>query len=202
MQKWVPTPLRWHRQRPAAACCVPAKPAELNPSEAQGGLRLELGDFSGLQINLTALEDKQIRELQGLGQRSAKLEAEVGGTILPGPRSPLPKPSLHPNPCSTPACPHSASPGGLVGVPLVPSRGQASGGAGQGRLFPPAWVLATCQQPPGVAVFPFPFPARPFPAPCAPSPCPPHSEHPASAPASHPHPLTLHATGATKPPLK
>jgi len=40
---------RW--QHPAAACHAPARPAEQDPAEPDGGLGSEPGDFSRLRIN-------------------------------------------------------------------------------------------------------------------------------------------------------
>lgn len=82
---------------------------------------------------LTALEDKQIRELRGSGRGSAKLEAEAGRSILAKPRSSFTNPT-QPHLCSTPACHLPANPQSIHGLLAVLLHGQASCRAGQGRL--------------------------------------------------------------------
>lgn len=139
-----------------ATPCALARPAEPNPAKLEGGLGLELGDFARLRINLTALEDKQIRELRGSGQGSAKLEAEAGVSVLPKPRSPLPKSLAQPRPCSTAAHSYPASPGCLHGVPGVPLFGQASGWIG--RALPSCPGLGLMSAASGRCCLPLPFP--------------------------------------------
>lgn len=131
-----------------------------------------------------ALEDKQIREMQGSGRGSAKLEIEAGGSILPKPHCPCPNP--HPSPIPVA---QGASMGSSQSPPMTKLM---MGLVGAGSFFQSgSWLHISSLQ----ALLPSPSLSLPVPFLLSVSPLPafpfPSISHPHCIPAMSPH--TSHA---------